>query len=256
MRARLRGRTVRLTALATCVVVPLLVAFGALGANSASPVLGTIGKIAFASNPGVPKPGEVPRPPNGPPAPPPPSYWDIYSINEDGTDLTRLTKHGANAFAAAPKWSADGTRIAFESRWDIFVMKADGSGQTNLTNSSSIIDRRPSWSPDGRIAFASARSVPPHLFVMNDDGSGLKQLTFGSALDDDPAWSPDGERIAFTRWSDYNPNSQDIWLLDVSSLELTRLTDNPFRDTMPAWSPTEPSSHSRAPGTSCMRSPS
>jgi len=61
-----------------CVVVPLICVFGASRAISASPTLGTSGKITFAGNEGVPV--LTPRVVLGPPPPPPPSFWDIYTI--------------------------------------------------------------------------------------------------------------------------------------------------------------------------------
>ena len=108
--------------------------------------------------------------------------------------IDRLSPPGGNeCFELVNKWpsiSPDGTRIAFQSHTDIWIMNADGSGQTNLTNSSSIIDSHPSWSPDGRIAFSSERSGSPKLFVMNADGSSLAGLTTPptGSWDSAPTW--------------------------------------------------------------------
>ena len=57
---------------------------------------------------------------------------------------------------------------------------------------------RPAWSPDGKsIAFQSNRDGPYHIFVMNSDGSNLRQITSGNDNDDrHPNWSPDGKTIA------------------------------------------------------------
>jgi Tol biopolymer transport system component len=65
-------------------------------------------------------------------------------------------------------------------------------------------DRDPTWSPDGtKILFASNRSLYTrtlghmHLWVMNADGTGLKQLTSGNDDESQPAWSPDGTKILY-----------------------------------------------------------
>src|SRR5688572_13087879 len=64
--------------------------------------------------------------------------WDLYVMNSDGTEQTRLTNNPESDFN--PDWSPDGTRIAFERderdvhKPKIYVMNADGSGQTMLTD--------------------------------------------------------------------------------------------------------------------------
>ena len=121
--------------------------------------------------------------------------FGIYTMNTDGSGQVPLT---TNRFDTAPEWSADGSRIVFESEGDIFIMNADGTGRTNLTNSPTIDDGSPTWSPDGRfIAFASFRQNSD-IYAINADGSGGEvQLTTDTRYDDFPAWSPDGSTIAF-----------------------------------------------------------
>jgi len=171
---------------------------------------------------------------------------EIYVMNADGSEQTRLTNNQASDFG--PAWSPDGKRIAFASNLDgnyeIYVMNADGSGQTRLTNNQAD-DYDLAWSPDGnRIAFASNLDGNYEIYVMNIDGSGQTRLTNNQASDFYPAWSPDGKQIAFySKRDEPNPDScgsncnYEIYVMNANGSGQTRLTNNQAKDFGPAWSP-------------------
>lgn len=97
----------------------------------------------------------------------------------------------------------------------------------------------PPGSPDaagggGRLAFASNRDGDYEIYLIDADGSNLRQLTTNAAFDFDPAWSPDGAQIIFASSVDGDP---EIMLMNADGSDLRRLTDNTARDADPAWSP-------------------
>jgi Tol biopolymer transport system component len=112
--------------------------------------------------------------------------YEIYTMNLDGSNQTRLTNNTKRDFE--PAWSPDGTKIAFTS-WrnletEIFVMDSDGNNQTKLASGA-----YPTWSPDGtKIAFTSWYNGNSKIFVMNADGSNQTQLTNSTGLDSNPCW--------------------------------------------------------------------
>jgi Tol biopolymer transport system component len=148
----------------------------------------------------------------------------VYVANVDGTGVRRLGK------GSTPSWSPDGRRIAFHRyvrgrNSEIVVVDADGRNERRLTRHPAE-DLWPVWSPDGkRLAFVSTRDGTWEVFVMNANGSGVRQLTHRIAsteLNVTPAWSPDGRLIAFS--STRTPENPEIWVVRPDGKGLRRLT--------------------------------
>jgi Tol biopolymer transport system component len=130
------------------------------------------------------------------------------------------------------------------SDFDIWVMNADGTNAHGLAIGPER-DSEPAWSPDGtQIALVRSPPIPPShvisgggeaIFVVNANGTGLRRLTQPphDAVDDEPAWSPDGSAIVFrsNRGGNFN-----IWLMDADGMDLRRITDGSY-DAEPTWSP-------------------
>jgi Periplasmic component of the Tol biopolymer transport system len=175
---------------------------------------------------------------------------DIYTMNPDGSQLTRLTYAGAWEFNVQPAWSPNHTQIVFVSNRDgggvdIYVMNADGTMVKPLTDNPGE-DSQPAWSPDGsRIAFVHGddptyagranylNCETAQVYVMKNDGSAQQKLT-GAGNNTDPAWSPDSKQIAFSSNRDGN---YEIYRMKDDGSAQTRITFNDVEDADPAWSP-------------------
>ena len=92
----------------------------------------------------------------------------------------------------------------------------------------------PAWSPDvKRIAFVSDRSGNYEIWLMNESGTGLQNITNDIAVDRYPAWSPDGSRLVFASTRSGN---WDIWVMNADGSHTQQLTTHRMADLSPAWS--------------------
>lgn len=208
------------------------------GAGASQTPVPPTGRIAFASDRDW---GTVPS-------------TQIYSVNADGTGLTKVTNYPW--WALTPSWSPDGTRIAFTGirpeaaftggnhahlqfhAHDIYVMGADGS-QVKKIAGGPLSNTLPAWSPDGNtIAFLRCVDcgTTRQIALMKPDGSGVTEITSGAHFNWRPTWSPDGSKLAFERDSaDFS--SAAIYTVNRDGSGLTKLLDGLPCCPDPAWSP-------------------
>jgi TolB protein len=168
------------------------------------------------------------------------SFTTIWLMQRDGGSPHKLfSKAGKDALD--PTWSADGRQILFavgnvdDKR--LYIMNADGSGASML-NSSFSTRGRSDWSVNGLIVSYSGASWHREIFVMNPDGSSLKQISTGGNVQG-PSFSPDGNWIAFTGYIDNMGNAEgcDIYISRIDGTQITRLTNNNYCDYQPRWGP-------------------
>ena len=164
-------------------------------------------------------------------------HRDFFTIEPDGTDLTRLTSSERAEYAAS--WKPDGTQIAFHAYPDgdseIFVIDSDGTAETRLTRNNDQ-DTNPVWSPDGTKIAYNSKPTDREIFVINSDGTGKQQLTDNEVHDTSPDWSPDGTRIVFVT-VDADERDGEIAVMDADGTNVTQLTDSAITEFQPVWSP-------------------
>jgi TolB protein len=179
---------------------------GRLALGQPIPVTAANGKIAFLRRTS--------------PSDPAPTIW---VMNDDGTDQTKIAE---TTRGHSLTWSPDGTRLAFDDAGGIYIINADGSGEHRLANSSGE-EQWPAWSPDGtRFAFRDLGGGGG-IYVANIDGSGRRRLTDEDAFA--PAWSPDGQWIAYAK-------DGGIWVMQSDGKGQRPLVETQFADS-PTWSP-------------------
>ncbi|MEO8639843.1 MAG: hypothetical protein ABI458_08010 [Chloroflexota bacterium] len=170
----------------------------------------------------------------------------IYRVRAGGGPAEQLTG-GGNDFS--PRWSPDGSQIAFISSRDgnmeLYVMAADGSDLRRLTNDPAPDDEA-QWSPDGaHLVYVSYRDGADPLsigignaevYVIDLGTDTARDISNDAAWDGNPAWSPDGDWIAFTRRTDHG----QLYVMRPDGSELQKLpgfASPKFNDCCPVWQP-------------------
>jgi TolB protein len=171
----------------------------------------------------------------------------IVEVGIDGSSPRRLTSAPdgvASVFDFQPDWSDEARLLVFARE----TYTSDGTGSApkvyaqhanmepkRLTDGLDV-DRSPALSPDGRrIAFARDTNGAFEIFLIDADGTNLRQLTTDNSRSEEfPAWSPDGSRIAYTSTAGENG---DLRIMNADGSGIADLSTGPPDDEAPAWSP-------------------
>ena len=163
---------------------------------------------------------------------------DIWAMNVDGSNRRPVYVAPEDQFY--PSFSPDMKKLLFSTvkgsnARNIQVLDVASGVVTTLVDSSpTSYDSAPAWSPDGRqIAFESTMDGDREIYVINADGSNLRQLTHNTLWDEGPAWSPDATKLAFSSGAD--DLHLDIWTMNVDGSDPRQLTTYPGRDESPDW---------------------
>ena len=186
--------------------------------------------------------------------------YDIFAADADGGNLRQLTE--ADGYDAEATFSPVGDRIVFTSARDgdleLYSMAPDGSDVQRLTNRIGY-DGGAFYSPDGSQIVWRAHYPEPgpeqddylrlleqgllrpgelEIYVMDADGSNMRQVTHLGGANFAPYWHPDGKRILFSsNHEDPNGREFEIYMIGVDGTGLTRITHSEAFDGFPVFSP-------------------
>ena len=149
----------------------------------------------------------------------------------------------------SPAWSPNGNEVAYaaapDGQFNIWIADSNGALARKVTsfrggNVSPVYNPR----TGAQIAFISAVTGLPQLYIMNTDGSGVQRLTDGGYASS-PSWSPNGQFLAFAWDRKYGPGApggQDIYIIPTTpgpdgAYHWVQLTWDGGRCDFPSWSP-------------------
>ena len=130
--------------------------------------------------------------------------------------------------------------------WGEIMVLGTSSSSAPIRINAGNVSRMPTASPDGRrIAFAVSMREPgtnlqiDDIYAVDRNGLNMKRLTSEPGVDAEPAWSPNGDRIAY-RHLDLTTGYSSIWVMDAdgsNKVKLTGALEAAYSITAPSWSP-------------------
>lgn len=168
--------------------------------------------------------------------------YDLFVVNADGTEPVRLTTHPG--YDGDPSWSPDGDWIAFTGDDGIYLIRPDGTDRKRILAGDAPYAR--GWSPDAeKLLYEDIEGDPAigiEVAVLDVETGETRRLTNDPGHQLLPAWSPDGEKIAFLTTEDCRRTGEctahepwEVWIMDGDGQNPHRITGGGYGP--PSWAP-------------------
>ena len=157
----------------------------------------------------------------------------LYRVRTDGTGLTPILTGGV-CISSQPSPDAQAKTVAVCRDYDIVLVNAETGVVTNITNTPSLLEDQPAFSPNGKLVLFRHLEFPNDIWVVNADGTNGTLLAANANY---PHWSPDGKRIAFSR-QDAVSLTFDVFTMAANGTGVTNITSTGnLSEFVTAWTP-------------------
>jgi len=168
----------------------------------------------------------------------------LFLMKVDGSEVRALTNN--ETYEESPSWHPNGKSLLFTrqlrddndttyaANGEIFTFDLSTKIATRVSHKEGY-DSGAVYDPKGeKIAFYGPGERSFDIFIMNPDGSEIKNITKDTLDAYSPSWSPDGQWIAYTAGAE---NNYDIYVMHISTGERRQLTKTSIRNEHPSWAP-------------------
>jgi TolB protein len=168
--------------------------------------------------------------------------WQLRVVDAE-TGRPRTFSNATASTMGNPEFSPDGKRLWYsmtinESPMQIVTSAVEGGARERISRVGAIeISPRVNPRNPSEVLFISGRNGRPQLYRMNADGSAIAMITTGDGEVANPAWSPDGRKVAFAWTRGYDPGNFNIFVMDVSTRQFVQLTRQNGSNENPFWAP-------------------